>query len=63
MAEYITLLGTEDVQKAGSSMRSAAEGMQSAASSLEDSLSRHRQFMDDWLMRLEEAITHIPDPG
>ncbi len=63
MVEYITLLGAEDVQRAGASMRNAAESMQSAAGSLEDSLLRHRLFMDDWLMRLEEAITHMPDPG
>ena len=60
MSEYMTLLGAEDVQKAGSAMRSAAESMQSAAGSFEDSLFHHRQFMDDWLIRLEEAITHMP---
>ena len=60
MAEYITLLGAEGVQKAASSIRSAAEEMQSAVGFLEDSLFRHRQFMDDWLIRLEEAITHMP---
>ena len=53
MAEYITLLGAEDVRSAGSSMKSAAETMRQAAGSMEDSLQRHRQFMEDWINRLE----------
>jgi len=63
MSDYITLLGAEDVQRAASSIRSAAEAMQSAADSLENSLSRNQRFMDDWILRLQEAITHMPDPG
>lgn len=56
MNEYITLLGTEEVQKAGSSMKGAASQIQSAAGSFEDALFRHRQFMDDWLARLEYVL-------
>lgn len=53
MNEYITLVGAEDVQRAGAALRSAAETMQRAASSIEDSLHRHRLFLDDWLERFE----------
>jgi len=53
MTEFIHLVGAEDVQRAASSIRSSAEMMQSAASSMDDSLFRHRQFMDDWLFRLQ----------
>ena len=53
MGEYITLLGADDVKSAGSRMAAAANEMQRAAASFEDTLFRHRQFMDDWLARLE----------
>ncbi len=56
MADYITLLGAEDVRSAGSSMRSAASDMVRAASSIEDSLHRQRLFLDDFLMRLEHLL-------
>ena len=59
MAEYITLLGAEDVRAAGSSMKSAAETIRQAAGSLEDSLFRHRQFMDEWMCRLETLKEEI----
>ena len=57
MAEYIQLLGAEDVRSAGSAMRNAASEMTRAASSFEESLHNHRLFMEDWLMRLE-VITY-----
>lgn len=56
MNDFITLLGAEDVRSAGSSMRTAAGEMQRAAASIEDSLARHRMFLDDWLLRLESII-------
>ena len=61
MAGNITLLGTEAVTRAGSSMQSAANDMQRAATSIEDSLYRHRMFLDDWILRLEETLkSNIP---
>ena len=60
MTEFIHLMGAEQVQSAASSIRSSAEKMQSAAASMDDSLFRHRQFMDDWISRLEIAISKIP---
>ena len=56
MAEYITLLGAEDVRRAAHEMKSAAEGMGQAAMNIEDSLFRHRQWADAWLCRLEAAL-------
>ena len=56
MAEYITLLGAGDVRSAGSTIREAATVMRGAAASIDDSLSRHRTFLDDWLFRLEEIM-------
>lgn len=56
MAEYIHLIGAEDVQRAGSAMREAAKYMQQAAASIEESLFRQRQFMEEWLSRFEGAL-------
>ncbi len=53
MSEYVYLVGAEDVARAGSSMQSAAEDMQRAASVMEESLRLHQQFLDDWLSRFE----------
>jgi len=56
MAEFIHLMGAEDVRAAGSSIRSAASEIQRAASQIDESLNRHRIFMDDWLLRLEDIF-------
>ena len=59
--ESIFLVGAEDVRSAGSSMRTAASDIQRAAYSIDDSLSRHQRFLDDWLMRLEYIIKESKD--
>lgn len=56
MAEYMHLVGAEQVQTAANTMRSAAEDMRRAASGMDDALERHRRFMDDWLQRFESAL-------
>lgn len=59
---YITLLGSEQVQSAANTMRSAAEEMQRAASETGYALERHQRFMDDWLSRLEAILQACPLP-
>lgn len=59
MADYVTLLGAEDVRRAGSAMSSAAGEMQRAASAFESVMERHQRFMDDWLARFEENIDRM----
>jgi predicted small secreted protein len=54
--KYMTLLGAEQVQSAANTMRSAAEDMQRAASSIDETFRRHHMFMDDWLSRLEAVL-------
>jgi hypothetical protein len=59
MADYVTLMGAEDVRAAGSRMASAAEQMSRAASNMDDALQRHQRFLDDWLMRFETAVSAL----
>jgi hypothetical protein len=56
MAEYVHLIGAEDVRAAGSRMASAADDMQRAASSIDNALERHQRFLDDWLFRFESVM-------
>ena len=55
MSTSVVLLGAEQVSSAASSMRDAARSVQQAAGTMEDSLHRHRLWMDDWLYRFEHA--------
>lgn len=57
MGEYIYLIGAEDVGRAASTMSSAAQDMQSAASSIAHSLECHQRFLDDWLSRLDGMLS------
>lgn len=59
MSEYMTLLGAEDVSRAGNRMVSAAEDMQRAAVSMDDTLERNRRHMDDWLLRFDAVIERL----
>ena len=58
MSEFVYLEGTEPVAQAARNMVGAAEIMSRTAADLEFTLQRHREFMDDWLQRLEDAITN-----
>lgn len=56
MADYIMLLGSEQVQNAAHQMQSAADQMQRAVSSIDDALERHRRWADDWLEQFRNAL-------
>lgn len=56
MAEFIHLIGADDVRSAGHKMQAAATDMSNAAANLEHTLHIHRIFMDEWLMRFEEIL-------
>lgn len=56
MTEHHLLIGSEDVRAGGNAIRQAAHEMQHLASQIEDSLLRHRQFLDDWLNRFVDAL-------
>ena len=59
MSNYVTLVGAEEVSRASCNMRDAASTMSSAAGNLDDVMSRHQRFMDDWLIRFEDAVARI----
>lgn len=56
MNEYITLLGAEDVRKAGSQMASAAEDMLRAANIISESNQRTIAELTELTTRFEIAI-------
>ncbi|MDO8534106.1 MAG: hypothetical protein Q7S17_05115 [Xanthobacteraceae bacterium] len=56
MAEYVTLMGAEQVQNAGQAMRSAADEMKHAASEISYAFDQHKRFMEDWLQQFTAAM-------
>ena len=61
--DYMTLLGAEDVDRAASSMRQAADQLGSAVGSfghnvmvLQQALEQHQGFMRGWLEDFEAAL-------
>jgi hypothetical protein len=60
--EYVQLIGAETVQSAAVTMRGASQEMIRAANHIEDSLSRHQRFLDDWLLRLADMLSALKDP-
>lgn len=52
----IYLNGSEEVQRAGSQIQSAANDMQRAASSISEIFERQRCFLDDWLYRFQAVV-------
>lgn len=59
--EHIYLQGSEQVQEAGRSIRSASEEMKQAALNIDGALERHQRFLDDWLLRLEQVLNKNAD--
>ncbi len=56
MNDFITLLGTETISSAASTMSRAAEEMKVAAGWNNEAVSNLKIFMDDWLMRFEDIL-------
>lgn len=50
---YTTLVGAEDVRSAGHQIADTASEMSRAAGYIDDALSRHRIWADEWMLRLE----------
>jgi len=56
MTQYITLMGAEDVQRAGYTIREAADSFARSVSNLEMILERHAARIEEVVTRIEEAI-------
>jgi len=54
--EYVTLIGAEAVQSAGSRIAAAADQIQRAANQICESHDRHQRFLDDWLLRFKDLL-------
>ena len=59
MSDFITLVGAEDVRRAGAQMQEAANDMARAAGALGEVLAQHQRFMDGWLQRLEALLVEL----
>ncbi|NID15019.1 hypothetical protein [Luteibacter yeojuensis] len=55
MADYVTLLGAEQVQAAGHHMARAADDMRNAAYSISESVDRLTRALDEHASRIEAA--------
>lgn len=56
--ENIVLIGAEDVRRAGSEMRAAAEQMTRAAAEITGALQGFREWGDAWLATFEQIVTN-----
>lgn len=61
MADYVTLMGAEQVQNAGIAMRGAAESMGRAASQIDDATMRHTRALEELVSRFETAAQQFHD--
>ena len=57
MSDYITLLGAEDVSKAGYNILHAADSINRAVGNFDESLRAHQRFMDEWLQTFEKILS------
>jgi len=56
MSDFITLLGAEDVRNAGHRMQEAANQFRQSVAQLEDIFQQQQVFLNDWLLRYEDAL-------
>jgi len=56
MNDYVHLIGAESVENAGREMSSAASDMIRAANIITDAVNNNREFLNDWLNRLEYVL-------
>ena len=54
--DYVTLMGAEDVSRAGGRMSEAGNDMLRAANLMSESNDQQRRFMDDWLDRFRQTL-------
>ena len=63
MTEFIYLSGSDDVRNAGNRISSAATEMSRAAASMEESLYRHRVWLQEWSDELLIQLSRLIAKG
>jgi hypothetical protein len=61
VAEYVHLIGSEQVGNASRTMVEAADRMQSAANSIHETLFHHQRFLTEWIERFEQAVEKLAE--
>lgn len=61
MSDYVTLLGAENVQRAGHGMSAAADRMQQVAASFDESVRRLILALEEHAARIEQATRPTND--
>jgi len=61
--DNINLIGSEDVFRASHNMQNAASEISRAASSMDHSLLEHRRYLDEFIVRFEEALKPSQENG
>ena len=59
MAEYITLLGAEDVQNAANTMRRAADSMAMSLSNFSEQADMRLRRVEDLVCRIESVVERL----
>lgn len=59
MADYITLMGAEQVSNAAHTMSAAAHEMQRAAGNIQYAFDMHHRWMEDWLQQFQTVIAEL----
>lgn len=53
---HVQLIGAEAVERAAGQMRQAATELHQTVANMESIFDQQRRFMDDWLLRFEDAL-------
>jgi len=56
MGDYITLMGSEDILRAGHTMVGASDEMRRAADIFTEACRQQQLYLDDWLSRFVAAL-------
>lgn len=60
--DYVTLLGAEQVSRAGHTIDAAAQTMVRAAMMIDESNRQHQHFMTNWLAEFSAALERNKTP-
>jgi glycine cleavage system pyridoxal-binding protein P len=59
MAEYIHLVGAEQIQSAANRMVEAAHEINRAANTIHDAMQRHEEVMRDLMIKIDNVVDEL----